>query len=175
MPIKPENKNRYPKNWLEIRERIRNRAKDKCEKCGVRNHSVGYRDDFGNFVPCGANVIMEDYGQGINPNTSKLLDYKLAKEVADFQTQNDEYGYRYIVIVCTTAHLDHDPRNCSDENLAFYCQKCHNSYDVKHRKETRHSTRMKDQLEMSFGIFEPDPFMMTITFPNGDMLKIHKY
>lgn len=36
MPIKPENKNRYPKNWSEIRERIRERADDKC---GAINHS----------------------------------------------------------------------------------------------------------------------------------------
>src|SRR5690554_4684492 len=39
MPIKKENRNRYPKNWKEIRERIRERADDKCEKCGLPNHS----------------------------------------------------------------------------------------------------------------------------------------
>jgi hypothetical protein len=42
-------------------------------------------------------------------------------------------------------------------------------------KETRHTTRMKDQLEMSFGKFDNDPFIMSITFGNGDMLKITKY
>ena len=39
MPIKLENKDRYPENWPEIRERIRIRAKDKCEFCGVVNYS----------------------------------------------------------------------------------------------------------------------------------------
>jgi hypothetical protein len=38
MPIRPEDKNRYPKNWPEIRERIKARAGDKCEWCGVPNH-----------------------------------------------------------------------------------------------------------------------------------------
>jgi len=38
-PIKSENKYRYPKNWDEIRERIRIRANDKCEWCGVVNYS----------------------------------------------------------------------------------------------------------------------------------------
>ena len=39
MPIKPENKVRYPKNWKQISEDIRfNRAKNKCEKCGCENH-----------------------------------------------------------------------------------------------------------------------------------------
>lgn len=31
MPIKPENKHRYPKNWREIRKRILARAGDRCE------------------------------------------------------------------------------------------------------------------------------------------------
>lgn len=39
MPIRPENKIRYPDNWPEIRERIRERAGDKCEWCGAVNHS----------------------------------------------------------------------------------------------------------------------------------------
>ena len=39
MPIKPENKSRYPKNWKEIRERILKRANNRCEFCGVENHT----------------------------------------------------------------------------------------------------------------------------------------
>lgn len=39
MPIKPENKVRYPKNWKEISEDIRfNRAENKCEVCGAENY-----------------------------------------------------------------------------------------------------------------------------------------
>lgn len=39
MPIRPENKARYPKNWKQISEDIRfNRAKNKCEKCGAENY-----------------------------------------------------------------------------------------------------------------------------------------
>lgn len=40
MPIKEENKKRYPKNWNAISEDIRfNRADNKCELCGAINHS----------------------------------------------------------------------------------------------------------------------------------------
>lgn len=39
MPIKPENKARYPKNWKQIREQILKRANNRCEFCGVENHS----------------------------------------------------------------------------------------------------------------------------------------
>ena len=40
MPIKKENKSKYPKNWKQISEDIRfNRANNKCEFCGAINHS----------------------------------------------------------------------------------------------------------------------------------------
>jgi len=39
MPIKPENKSRYPKNWKDISKRIRfERANNKCEFCGAENY-----------------------------------------------------------------------------------------------------------------------------------------
>ncbi len=37
MPIKPENKARYPANWKEIRAAILLRAHDCCEQCKVPN------------------------------------------------------------------------------------------------------------------------------------------
>lgn len=40
MPIKPENKNRYPTNWQAIRADILRRANYKCEFCGVENYSI---------------------------------------------------------------------------------------------------------------------------------------
>lgn len=39
MPIKPENKGRYPKDWKEISRRIRfQRAGNRCEICGAENY-----------------------------------------------------------------------------------------------------------------------------------------
>jgi len=44
MPIRKENLNRYPKNWKEIRERILERAGNKCEgspkypRCRAKNY-----------------------------------------------------------------------------------------------------------------------------------------
>lgn len=41
MPIKPENKKRYPANWTEISKDIRfNRAGNKCEECGAENYKA---------------------------------------------------------------------------------------------------------------------------------------
>jgi len=39
MPIKPENKDRYPKNWKQISEYIRFvRAGNRCEVCNAENY-----------------------------------------------------------------------------------------------------------------------------------------
>ena len=40
MPIKPENKDRYPGNWKQIRELILIRALNRCEVCGALNHKL---------------------------------------------------------------------------------------------------------------------------------------
>lgn len=37
MPIRPENKGRYPQNWKEIVAKVRERSDDCCEWCGARN------------------------------------------------------------------------------------------------------------------------------------------
>jgi len=110
MPIKPENKNRYPQNWKEIVSRIRERANDKCEWCGVVNHSH------------------------IN---------RITREIC---LPDEDHA---IYVVCTTAHLDHTPENCDDSNLAFLCQKCHNKYDMPHRKQTIRESHNVGQLSMN--------------------------
>lgn len=38
MPIKPENKHRYPPNWRAIVRHILARAHNRCEFCGAHNH-----------------------------------------------------------------------------------------------------------------------------------------
>ena len=39
MPIKPENRARYPADWKAIRARILERARNRCERCDVPNYS----------------------------------------------------------------------------------------------------------------------------------------
>ena len=46
MPIRPENKSRYPKNWKsEIRPSILERAKNRCEFCGRQNHTWYFNEN----------------------------------------------------------------------------------------------------------------------------------
>lgn len=44
-------------------------------------------------------------------------------------------------VVLTTAHLDHDPTHCADDNLMAMCQGCHLHYDRDHHAATRAATR----------------------------------
>ena len=41
MPIRPENKSRYPKDWPAISAAVRREAGNKCEECGVENYARG--------------------------------------------------------------------------------------------------------------------------------------
>ena len=52
-----------------------------------------------------------------------------------------EEGIKPIVIVLTTAHLNHDPTDCRDENLRALCQRHHLAHDADHHKCTAHATR----------------------------------
>jgi hypothetical protein len=96
MPIRPENRERYPKDWKAISRRIRiDRAGDRCECAGECGDDHGGRCAALNKVP--------------HPDTGSI-------------------------VVLTTAHLDHVPENCGDENLRAMCQRCHNRYDAPMRR-----------------------------------------
>lgn len=86
MPLRAENRERYPKDWRAIVERIRARSGNRCEG------SPAYPD-------CRA-----ENGQP-HPVTGSI-------------------------VVLTTAHLNHTPEDCSDENLRHWCQRCHLTYDA---------------------------------------------
>ncbi len=158
MPIKPENKGLYPPDWPFVRKRILERDKHRCCGCGLRDHSVGDRVEHGVFMPAAGNLMLEDFGQGIDPETGQALTYKEASSIAERLTDDSWNDRKYIVIVLIIAHLDHNPENCHDDNLASLCQRCHNIYDRAHRNETmrlaRIQTRRRGQLELQFTVYE---------------------
>lgn len=121
MPIKPENRARYPKDWRQIRERILARASHCCEweGCGVQNHAIGHWDGPRFVVIC-----MKGQHDTLDLDAADLAD-----------------GFKVIEIVLTIAHLDHTPENCADDNLRAWCQRHHLAYDAKHHQATAWATR----------------------------------
>lgn len=135
----------YPPTWPEIRARILARAGNRCEKCGLPQYAVGYRDEDGRFWPNAGNLVCDASGVGQHPNGEPLT----YAEALEFTEQyNDHWegkrrvdweGNHWIVIVLTIARLDPDgPLDCPDDRLKALCCRCHNRLDLPmHRRNAR--------------------------------------
>jgi hypothetical protein len=136
MPIRPENKSRYPKDWKQVRERILARAENKCERCRVPNRASVAR---GAGRHAGTYMLYD--GRTFNDETGEALG----------MSRGSEYDAgRGVEIVLTIAHLDHTPENSEPTNLQALCQQCHLRHDSKHHAETRKraAAERKGQKEM---------------------------
>lgn len=119
MPIRPSKRERYPKDWRAISARIRERDGNKCKWCDAPN---------------GASIVR------LVADPSR---WRLAADVA-WMYPDDPNRARYqapIQVVLTVAHLNHQPEDCRDENLAALCQRCHLQYDRKHHMTNAAATR----------------------------------
>ena len=154
MPIKPENKARYPKDWPALSLAARERAKWRCQHpgCTATQYSVGYWVCFaggphewrpleGNRPPTTAqDHEFDNAGEGCDFQGDRWT-YKAAREfIARWCWEEDTTP---IVIVLTVAHLNHEPEDCRPENLAAMCQRHHLAYDAHHHKQTAYSTRKR--------------------------------
>lgn len=127
MPIKPENRSRYPSDWKQIRERILVRAGHCCERCKAPNRqriARGGGDDAGTYMLDTAEVFCSDTGRRLGQI-----------HMSNYQVD------RMVDVVLTIAHLDHTPENCDDDNLRAWCQRCHLRYDADHHRANAWATR----------------------------------
>lgn len=129
---------KYPPNWkTEIRPAILERAKNRCEFCGIENYALGYRDIDGKFYDW---KFIEDE---LENKGNDLFDNVL-KNCFDKKGEPTEP----IKIILTVAHLDHDLKNNKHENLKALCQKCHLNYDQEHRSESRKKNKNKGNFKL---------------------------
>jgi len=122
MPIRDENKARYPKDWKAISLRIRERAGNECEKCKAVNGELICREqseDY-HFEP----TYADETGQVFSAEDGRHMGFRSVQDIE----------CKWVRVVLTVAHLDHQPENCADENLRAWCQRCHNIYDMPMRK-----------------------------------------
>ena len=109
----PLNYKDYHPKWRLISRLIRfNRANNKCEKCGVPNHSIIERkgDKYKIILRSGqVKLYVKNHGYTVK---------ELCKE------------HEGTYVVLTVAHIDHDKTNNRFWNLAAWCQRCHLLHDI---------------------------------------------
>lgn len=143
MPIRDENKGRYPKDWPQISKRIREAAGNKCEKCKAPNGQMILRfqgEDYGGepvYITRDNEIYSAEDGRQVGS------DYFAAYDLT-----------KMVKVVLTVAHLDHQPENCAADNLRAWCQRCHNIYDMPMRKagiaqRAREALAIADMFERS--------------------------
>ena len=127
MPIRADQKARYPADWPAISKRIKERDGNACKWCKVPNGALIMRGE-----GTAANTYMMPNGDVHDDKTGERMG----------RARGSEYGGRFVKIVLTVAHIhDHAPENCADENLAALCQKCHLNHDHQHHQANAAATR----------------------------------
>lgn len=112
MPIRPENRERYPADWPAISLAIkRDRAGWRCECAGECGRPEAHLADDGRC----RNRHGEPRWGGAPGQCA---------------------------VVLTTAHLDHEPENCDPNNLLAMCEGCHLHYDRAHHAAGRERRRI---------------------------------
>lgn len=104
----PMDRSKYPPDWKQISLRIRERDGWRCKWCGVANKAYGARDHHGEWHD-------EDSIHHLNSDVGYAL-------------FGDDFPEMFRIVL-TVAHIDHDPSNNTDDNLAALCQKCHLNHD----------------------------------------------
>lgn len=115
----------YPRDWSNISRRVRfERAKGVCEQCGKRHGEWVYQGPQGTWQREGQ--WFDERGHAIE----KPPPWPSKQWWSHLRHYGEPPKPRRVRIVLHTAHLDHNPANCTDENLAALCQQCHLRYDV---------------------------------------------
>lgn len=129
MPIRPDQRARYPKDWPAISLRIRARADWRCEFCGVPNAELG--------------AWISGKWHKAEPKGTGLRDNPRHGETFPCRRGDSVIWTKLKRVVLTVAHLNHQPEDCRDENLKALCQRCHLAYDAKHHAANAAATRRK--------------------------------
>lgn len=115
MPIRPEWRKYYGKDWHALRMRILARAKHRCEECQVPDRLTVLRGQGNSWKD-----LRNGHWYSPDGLAPKCWSHR-----------------RMVTIVLTVAHLNHDPQDNRPENLRALCQWCHLNYDKLHHAESR--------------------------------------
>jgi hypothetical protein len=114
MPISAALKHHYGSEWRAISAQIRfARARGRCETCDRPHLKVVQTLADGQWYDDERHVWRDCMGH-----------------ISDGPAGRDSPGTRWVRVVISAAHLDHDPVNRDPSNLAALCQRCHLRHDL---------------------------------------------
>jgi hypothetical protein len=124
------NRHRYPPDWPDISQAVREDAGQRCEQCGVPNGAYICRYTDGSWSEIPANAV------GVTR----------------------ELGIRVTRVVLTVAHIGapredgspgdkHDKSDCRRQNLRAWCQRCHLRFDMDDHVRNAAETRRRRKIE----------------------------
>lgn len=136
MPISPEFAHLYRgTKWKERRDEILKRDKNRCKKCGAKKDRMIQRRivrrkgeptrmwwRYVNRGKPGRNAWRDEKGDRDSPARTFTREYVVAVQLG-------------------VAHLDHNPENDADSNLAALCRRCHIVHDADQHKRNAALTR----------------------------------
>lgn len=116
---------RYPKEWKAIRAGVLLRAANRCEQC---------------LAPNGEVIARHADGQTYMLERGEVFDAETGAHVG--LARGSEYWVaRFVRVVLTVAHLDHDERNNDATNLRALCQMHHLRHDAADNARRRRTSR----------------------------------
>lgn len=148
MPIRRENRHRYPPDWPTIRAAILDRARHRCELCAAPNHALLLTRRL--YLDKRKRTWLtqwwdEDRGHWRDAHGHRTT----------CPTAIEHAALRFVRVVLTIAHLDHQPENCAPENLAALCQRCHLAHD--HPLHQAHARETRRRKRAQLPLFPQDP------------------
>jgi len=129
MPIRPEKRALYPRNWRQISEHVRAKAGQRCEWCGKPNRRTVACAEGGRWHDIDAGYWRDAHGRYI-------------------PKKDTPRNTRTVHVVLTVAHLDHTPQNCDLSNLRALCQGCHLRYDAPQKAAERKKRKAQAALPL---------------------------
>jgi hypothetical protein len=119
MPIRPEHRWLYPIDWPELSRLVRfTRAKGRCDHCARPHGQIVFHLGDGRWWDAAPRCWRDGRGRRAGKPASDILGM-----------------VRQTRVILACAHLDHDPTNNPQRNLAALCQRCHMLHDaVEHRR-----------------------------------------
>ncbi len=124
---------RYPADWKRIRAEILLRAGNVCERCRAPN---------GVLVARGAKGTRDEGTYMLDVGSVRCAETGEDRGVA----RGSEFeADRFVVIVLTVAHVDHDESNNDPQNLRALCQRCHLKLDAHDNALRRRANARRNQ------------------------------